>query len=261
VSPCTLECDVPYDCRRPSCARLRSQGPQCGQRECPCIHHPSRFVACESGFAVVPITRLHVRNTLLALIIATSSAAGADAAAPKCNSRHFVGVFSDCDLAQLRSWHVTPVAPSYVPPGYVGKLRLDWAEKKYDITYAGPHGAYFIFEGGEHVSLGQPEEKNKHNILSGLKNLFGHHKTASPSSRSGLAPEEEADPNQLDVAAPSLVIGPAHFKPDAAGCATGVSERGLNNTKYALKGCNPSQDVLKDELVRVYRSATQVKAP
>jgi len=210
----------------------------------------------------VSTTRSHVRNILLAIIIASSCAARADAAAAKhCNDRHFVGVFSDCDLAQLRSWKVTPVAPSYVPPGFVGKLQLDAAAKKYDITYEGPNGAYFIFEGGEHVSLGQPEEKNKHrNIFSGLQKLFGHHPSASPSS-SALAPEEEADPNQLDIAAPSLVIGPAHFKPDSATCATGISERGLNNTKYALKGCNPSSpDVLKDQLVRVYRSAAQVPA-
>jgi len=194
------------------------------------------------------------------MVIAASCAAVADAAAPRCNTRHFIGVFSDCDLAQLRSWHVTPVAPSYVPPGYVGKVRLDAVERKYDITYAGPNGAYFIFEGGEHVSLGQPEEKKHHGFFSSLSNLIPHRPSPAASSKSGLAPEEEADPNQLDVAAPSLVIGPAHFKPDAAGCAIGVSERGLNNTKYALKGCNPSPDVLKDQLVRVYRSAAQVPA-
>lgn len=218
--------------------------------------------ACKSGFVVVLKTGSHVRTIPLAIIIAALCAAGADAGAPKCNSRHFVGVFSDCDLAQLRRWNVTPVAPSYVPPGYVGRVKLDSSERKYDITYAGPGGAYFIFEGGEHVSLVAPEEKSKsHGFFAKVKNFFGHHPSPAANSKSPLKPEEEADPNQLDIAAPSLVIGPAHFKPDAAGCATGVSERGLNNTKYALKGCNKSPDVLKDELVRVYRSVTQIKTP
>lgn len=218
---------------------------------------------CESGFVAMSAIRAHVRNIFLALLVTTVCAASVQAAAPKCNSRHFVGVFNDCDLAQLRSWNVTPVAPSYVPPGYVGKVKLDPSERKYDITYAGPGGAYFIFEGGEHVSLAAPEEKSKsHGFFSKIQNFFGHHPTPAPTSGASMTkPEEEADPNQLDIAAPSLVIGPAHFKPDAAGCATGVSERGLNNTKYALKGCNPSPDVLKDELVRVYRSVIQVKAP
>jgi hypothetical protein len=142
----------------------------------------------------------------------------------------------------------------------VGKVKLSASERKYDITYAGPGGAYFIFEGGEHVSLAVPEEKSKsHGFFAKVKNFFVHPTPASTSRSNLTKPEEEADPNQLDIAAPSLVIGPAHFKSDAAGCATGVSERGLNNTKYALKGCNKSPDVLKDELVRVYRSVTQIK--
>jgi hypothetical protein len=199
---------------------------------------------------------LSARIMLLAIVIVLPCSLRAHAAAAKhCDNHHFVGVFSDCDLVLLKSWNVTPVAPSYVPQGFVGSLKLDSANKKYDITYTGPNGAYFIFEGGEHVSLGQPEEKSKrHNIFSGLNNLI------HPKSASTTQPEEEADPNQLDVAAPSLVIGPAHFKPDSATCATGVSERGLNNTKYALRGCNSSPEVLKDELVRVYRSAAQVPA-
>jgi hypothetical protein len=160
-------------------------------------------------------------------------------------------IFSPSQLKQLKAWSITPVAPSYVPPGYKGQVNLDAAARKYDITYHGPAGAYFIFQGAAsgHGPTSTPEPKKHHNVFSSIGSLFNHH----PSNNSGFAGEEEANPNE-DIASDSPLIGTTHFKETKSNCATGVGEKSIGSATYSLTGCNTSAD----DLVKVYRSATTI---
>jgi hypothetical protein len=177
------------------------------------------------------------------------------------------GLFTRHQLQELKSWGVTPVAPTYVPPGFRASVAMEPAEHAYDITYRGPQGAFFVWEGGPSTvedKLAGPSHGGGSKIVSNISNAvtrFFHHSAAAPptaSGQAGLAPEAEANPNENDLAAPSLLLGPAHFHLDQHRCANGalgVSARGIGNAKYSLTGCGVSPD----DLVQIYRSAAAVK--
>lgn len=177
------------------------------------------------------------------------------------------GLFTRHQLQELKSWGVTPVAPTYVPAGFRASVAMEPAEHAYDITYRGPQGAFFVWEGGPRTvedKLAGPSHGGGSKIVSNISNAvtrFFHHSAAAPptaSGQAGLAPEAEANPNENDLAAPSLLLGPAHFRLDQHRCANGalgVSERGIGNAKYSLTGCGISPD----DLVQIYRSAASVK--
>ncbi|MBV8595543.1 MAG: hypothetical protein JOZ50_04760 [Candidatus Eremiobacteraeota bacterium] len=183
------------------------------------------------------------RMTILAMAVVIACASLARASGQ--------GLFTSAELKQLRAWSITPVAPSYVPPGYAGHVTLDKAAHKYEITYRGPAGAYFVFAGAAgSASAPSPTPAPKHhNMFSSIGSLFNHHASQSQ----GVAGEEEADPNQ-DIAADSPLIGTTHFKETKSHCATGVGQKTIGAATYSLMGCNTSPD----DLVKVYRSAAAV---
>ncbi len=166
---------------------------------------------------------------------------------------------SSSDIAWLRSKNLTLVAPSWVPDGFRRHASVDRPHDSYTITYEGPGGARFVFEGSIRLAAAGQSSQAKHpsffaKLSNTVSNLFSKKPSAASNQQSNsanLSNEEEVNPNEMDVVADSHLIGAAHFVPAPNNCAQGESQKGLPPARYRMTACN----VVADTLVRVYRSA------